>query len=210
MKRLNRLITDVSNASRLDAELARQKNEPVDLGQVLTNFVDVFRDLHSGAGIQLDLTLDKPRGSDLVVNGHEGRLGQVVTNLLDNAISFSKPGQTVSVKGRQIGNEIELAIEDDGPGMPDDKLEAIFDRFYSDRPESDRTRGKNSGLGLSISREIVQAHGGRIWAENRRAAGGADGMDPAAGAVKGARFLVRFPAETGTIQMVQSSGWRNQ
>ena len=191
LQRLNRLITDVSNASRLDAELARQKKEPVDVGAVALRIAEVLGDLAEADGIKITAEVkpgDTP--SALVIPGHEGRVDQVITNLVDNAVSFSKAGQTVSVRIRRIGAEVEIVVDDDGPGMPDNKLEAIFDRFYSDRPESDRTRGKNSGLGLSISREIVLAHNGRIWAENRR--------DPTAGArgpVLGARFVVRLPAE---------------
>ena len=205
LKRLNRLITDVSNASRLDAELARQKNLPVDIGAIVGNVVRVFSDLHASDNIAIKLDAAEPGGDGgaLVVMGHEGRLGQVVTNLLDNAISFSKPGQTVTVRTHRFGNEIEVSIADEGPGMPDDKLEAVFDRFYSDRPESDRLRGKNSGLGLSISREIIAAHDGRIWAENRRAA--PDDSLP----VLGARFVVRLPAETlGVVRGQAGHGWR--
>lgn len=209
LKRLNRLITDVSNASRLDAELARQKNEPVEISQLLTNLVAGFGDLHSDDGIAIRLDLDGTAGAGsdtgsakpLVVLGNEGRLGQVATNLLDNAVSFSKPGQKVTIAARRIGAEIEMTVEDEGPGMPDDKLEAIFDRFYSDRPESDNTRGKNSGLGLSISREIVMAFGGRIWAENRRAGESAK--------IVGARFVVRLPAEPTTAALGQSFGRRH-
>ncbi len=201
LKRLNRLITDVANASRLDAELARQKNLPVDLTEVVGNVVRVFQDMHASDGIAVKL--DKaatPAAEPLVVLGHEGRLGQVITNLLDNAISFSKPGQAVTVTTARIGGEIELAVEDQGPGMPDNKLEAVFDRFYSDRPESDRLRGKNSGLGLSISREIVAAHDGRIWAENRRET--ADKASP----ILGARFVVRIPSDPATRGNA-SHGW---
>jgi two-component system sensor histidine kinase ChvG len=114
-----------------------------------------------------------------------------VTNLIDNAASFSPEGGKVVARLRTIGTEVEIAIEDEGPGMPDDKLEKVFERFYSDRPQSDGTIGKNSGLGLSISREIIAAHGGRIWAENRREAT-PDGTP--AGPVLGARFVVRLPA----------------
>ena len=207
LKRLNRLITDVSNASRLDAELARQKNQPVDLRTTISNVVHVLNDLHASDNIavRFDSEATDADGEGLVVMGHEGRLGQVITNLLDNAISFSKPGQCVRVRTQRFGNEIEFAVEDEGPGMPDDKLEAVFDRFYSDRPESDRLRGKNSGLGLSISREIIAAHDGRIWAENRRAA--ADDSLP----VLGARFVVRLPAEAAAIVRGQvGHGWRQQ
>ncbi len=205
LKRLNRLITDVSNASRLDAELARQKNLPVDIHMTITNVVGVFSDLHSDDNIQIKFDPGQSGDDALIVMGHEGRLGQVVTNLLDNAISFSKPGQTVWVKTQQIGGEVEIAVEDEGPGMPDDKLLAVFDRFYSDRPESDRLRGKNSGLGLSISREIILAHDGRIWAENRR-----DGGDSASPVI-GARFVVRLPADPAAGNKAHSGhGWRHQ
>lgn len=193
LKRLNRLITDVANASRLDAELARQTTQPVDLTVVLGGIVDIFRDLGKAEHVDvvLDIDQDAAAAGALFVRGHEGRLGQVVTNLVDNAISFSPEGAKVTVTARRVGAEVEFAVVDQGPGMPQDKLEQVFDRFYSDRPESDRTRGKNSGLGLSISREIIAAHGGRIWAENRvseRKSG------EQSATIDGARFIVRLPA----------------
>ncbi|MBS0242564.1 MAG: stimulus-sensing domain-containing protein, partial [Proteobacteria bacterium] len=157
LKRLNRLITDVSYASRLDAELARQETEVLDLGETLKGLVGVLGDIHSGNGRSVSLETAAAQGSDprLLVKGHEGRLGQVATNLIDNAASFSPEGGKVSVRLEQVGAEIQLSVEDQGPGIPEDKLEKIFERFYSDRPQSDGTIGKNSGLGLSISREIV-------------------------------------------------------
>jgi two-component system sensor histidine kinase ChvG len=182
LKRFNRLITDVSNASRLDAELARQQVVPVDVKVVLANVVDVFKDI-LGADTRA-LALDVASFGDVrtyVVNAHEGRIGQVVTNLIDNALSFSPAGGKVTVRLRRVDREIEVSVEDEGIGIPPDKLETIFERFYSDRPQSDQTSGKNSGLGLSISREIVTASGGRIWAENSSTGGGA-------------RFVVRLPA----------------
>ncbi|HYD37520.1 MAG TPA: ATP-binding protein, partial [Allosphingosinicella sp.] len=121
-------------------------------------------------------------------NGHAGRLGQVVTNLIDNAISFSPDGRTVTVRVRRVDTFVELAVEDEGPGIPDDRLNIIFDRFYTDRPDTEVIRGKNSGLGLSISREIIRAHGGEISAENRRVAGASSDEKPL-----GARFVVRIP-----------------
>jgi two-component system sensor histidine kinase ChvG len=193
LKRLNRLITDVANASRLDAELARQKTEALDLGVVLKGLVEVLGDVHGGSGCKVVFDAEAGQGPEraLVVRGHEGRIGQVVTNLIDNAASFSPANATVTVQIRRRGSEVEIAVEDEGPGMPPDKLEKVFERFYSDRPEKDRTIGKNSGLGLSISREIVHAHGGRIWAENRHAdPAGSDGDAP----IIGARFVVRLPA----------------
>jgi two-component system sensor histidine kinase ChvG len=115
-------------------------------------------------------------------------LGQVVRNLLDNAQSFSPAGSTIRVRLRRLRQEVELRVEDEGPGIGPDNLEKIFERFYTDRPEI--AFGKNSGLGLSISKQIVEAHRGRIWAENRygKAVGGSDRP------VLGARFIVRIPA----------------
>ena len=186
LKRLNRLITDVANTSRLDAELALQKTEPVDVRDILTSIVETIRatiedDAHS---ITLDIQNVPLRSDAFVVNGHEINLGRVFTNLLDNALSFSPPGGTVEVVAQLNSGAIEIAISDQGPGIPAESIDKIFARFYSDRPQSDRTVGKNSGLGLSISREIVAAHGGHIWAENRMK----DGK------ITGACFRVRLPA----------------
>ncbi len=195
LKRLNRLITDVANASRLDAELARQETEVLDLAKGLKGLVEVLDDIHGHHGRSVTLeVVPKPNGdSRHLVRGHEGRLGQVVTNLIDNAASFSPAGGKVAARIRTVDNEVELAVEDEGTGLPEDKLEKVFERFYSDRPQSDSTIGKNSGLGLSITREIVNAHGGRIWAENRRGPAGRNG-EP--GPIVGARFVVRLPAVT--------------
>lgn len=207
LKRLNRLITDVANASRLDAELARQTTTPVDVGAVVGNIVDVFRDLGKSEHVSVALEIDPSAaaGGSLMVRGHDGRLGQVVTNLVDNAVSFSPEGSTVTVAARRVGAEVEFSVQDEGPGMPEDKLEQVFERFYSDRPQSDRTRGKNSGLGLSISREIIAAHNGRIWAENRH--GPATDADPQ-GPIVGARFVVRLPALVQSTRGQMGLGWR--
>lgn len=199
LKRLDKLISDVANASRLDAELARQITEPVDLAHVLTGVSTVLGDLDAADGLSVvvDIPSHAAAGGGLVVRGHEGRLSQVITNLLDNAISFSPPGGKVVVRARRVGEIAEFAVEDDGPGMPENKLDQIFERFYSDRPASDSIRGKNSGLGLSISREIIAAHGGQVWAENRR--------DTANGRVIGARFVVQLPA-LGVQRINRSAG----
>jgi two-component system sensor histidine kinase ChvG len=200
LKRLNKLITDVASASRLDAELALQETEPVDIRQVLHGVVGVFRDILSDdtRHIVLDLEIAEQPGNPTayVVQGHDARLGRVLTNLLDNAISFSPENGVVAVSARRAGPNIQITVEDDGPGMPMDKLEEIFNRFYSDRPQTDHTIGKNSGLGLSISREIVTAYGGRIWASNRAPAppAGASGRDGDRPGVAGARFMVELPA----------------
>ncbi len=187
IQRLSRLITDVSNASRLDAELARQLTEPVDLTVVTKGIVSTFRDILSEQtkSISIDLPAASA-GQNLVVEGHEGRISQVLTNLIDNALSFSPVDGAVKVRLLRNGANVEVAVEDQGPGIDEDRLETVFDRFYTYRPTAEGSRGSNSGLGLSISREIVRAHGGRIWAENRYSDGNS-------GRRIGARFVVQFP-----------------
>lgn len=189
LKRLNRLINDVSNASRLDAELARQEIHPVNLRTVLSNVSGTFRDMIGDDGCKIVVIME-PVTSDAAytVMGNDGRLCQVFTNLVDNALSFSPEGGTITLRGRPSNGFAEISVEDDGPGIPPDKLQAIFERFYSDRPATDNSRGKNSGLGLSISREIITSHRGEIFAENR--------TDQSTGKIKGARFVVRI-ASTG-------------
>lgn len=181
--RLDRLISDISGASRLDAELSRGESEPVDIARLLAALVDVHAATGGPDGPRLVLDVAEQRS--LIVRGIEDRLGQVFRNVIANAASFSPPGGAISIRARRDKNSAEIVIEDEGPGIPDDKLEAIFDRFYSERPKGEKF-GTHSGLGLSISRQIVNAHGGRIWAENRRAANGE---------VAGARFIIRLPVE---------------
>ena len=204
LRRLNKLITDVSNASRLDAELALQEREPVDMREVLQGVTRAFSDMLAEDTRRIVLEVaEQPHQGAYVVRGLEPRLGRVITNLVDNAISFSPEHGVVAVSARRVGSEIEIVVDDDGPGIPADKLEDIFKRFYSDRPQTDRTIGKNSGLGLSISREIINAYGGRIWATNRRHLrnGAASWQEDKAALderrqpdVAGARFIVRLPA----------------
>ena len=215
LKRLNKLITDVSNAARLDAEMALQEIEPVDVRQVLEGVVDVFRDLLSMDSRRVGLTIAAAPQSPhpYFIMAHEARLGRVVTNLLDNALSFSPDGGLVTVQARRQGGEIEITVDDQGPGMPPDKLEDIFSRFYSDRPQTDSTIGKNSGLGLSISREIVTAYGGTIRASNLKGGNGAIPTladepaafrDRRAQGIIGARFTVRLPsADAAAIRGAQ-------
>jgi len=209
LKRLNRLITDVSNASRLDAELARQQMGPVDTTVVVASVTQIFRDILSGDSRDVVTNVESPPFEGAyVVNGHAGRLGQVLTNLVDNAISFSPEGSAVTVGVKRSGAFVELAVEDQGPGIPADRLGIIFDRFYTDRPETEAKRGKNSGLGLSISREIIRAHGGEITAENRMPPrGNGAGVEPAAKPL-GARFLVRLPALAASARAAGASGRR--
>lgn len=192
LKRLNRLINDVSSASRLDAELARQEMEPVDLAVVLHSVTDMFKDSLSADTRKIQLVLGPlSGGQSYTILGNDSRIAQVFTNLTDNALSFSPDQGTVTIRAQRLAKSVEVAVEDQGPGIPEDKLSQIFDRFYSDRPETDRKTGKNSGLGLSISREIVLSHRGEIAAENRAAKNG--GRQPA-----GARFVVRFPLADDT------------
>jgi two-component system sensor histidine kinase ChvG len=210
LKRLNKLITDVSNAARLDAEMTLQEMEPVDVCQLLQGVAGVFRDMLSSdtRRVEFDFEGSLQDRPSFIVMAHEARLGRVITNLLDNALSFSPQRGVVTVRTRRVGREIEILVEDQGPGIPADKLEDIFSRFYSDRPQTDRTVGKNSGLGLSISRDIVTAYGGTIRASNIEAA-----PDKAlviagepqafqvrrASGILGARFTVRLPAADATI-----------
>jgi two-component system sensor histidine kinase ChvG len=209
LKRLNKLITDVSNASRLDAELAFEETEPVDVRQVLDAVVHVFHDIlgDDTRRVELDMAEVPGNADAYVVRGHDARLGRVMTNLLDNALSFSPEGGTVKVAARRLGTDIEIVVDDEGPGIPPDKLEDIFKRFYSDRPQTDSTVGKNSGLGLSISREIITAYGGRIWASNRAIQPGAEPFaleeqaelrDRRIPGVAGTRLTVRLPAAGST------------
>lgn len=189
LNRLNRLITDVSNASRLDAELARQEMRPVDITTVLRGVVTIFRDILGDDQRQVRLVIeDAPLEGAYIVSGDEGRIGQVLTNLVDNAISFSPKTGTITVRARSTPPHMEIYVEDEGPGIPEDRLEVIFDRFYTDRPDTEAKEGKNSGLGLSISREIIRAHGGQISAESRFE----DGSGPD-DAPLGARFVVKLP-----------------
>jgi two-component system sensor histidine kinase ChvG len=168
VRRLDRLITDISDASRLDAELQRQESEPVDLTRLLKTVVGVQNDVRRGDGVSVNLEFEHAPGAsgEFVVPGHDSRLGQVINNLIDNARSFSPRGGEVRVTCRRHKETVEIVVDDDGPGIPPHALGRIFERFYTDRPE-EQGFGQNSGLGLSISRQIVEAHGGRIWAENR-------------------------------------------
>ncbi len=183
VKRLDRLITDISNASRLEAEMTRLPSEQIDITRFLRDIVRTYEGLgHGSDDVHVTFT-DATMGASLMVRGREGPLGQVLRNLIDNARSFSPPGGIVEVRLDQTNDGprpvARITVEDSGPGIPEDKLETIFNRFYTDRPKG-TAFGNNSGLGLSIVRQIVATHRGRVWAENR-----AEG---------GARFTVDLPA----------------
>jgi two-component system, OmpR family, sensor histidine kinase ChvG len=189
VKRLDRLISDISDASRLDAELQRQDMTSVDLRRLLTALTTVANETRRSNNVAVEVRFEGRSPNDTFpVPGHDSRLGQVISNLLSNAQSFSEAGGKVRIVCRRVRLEIEIVIDDDGPGIREDALERIFERFYTDRPH--QGFGQNSGLGLSISKQIIEAHGGRIWAENRAGPTGADGE----ATVAGARFVVRLPA----------------
>lgn len=180
--RLNRLITDISEASRIDAELSREDRSSVDIAQVLSALAEVYAATAEERGGPAVLAeVDDTDG--LVVAGQEGRLVQVLRNLIENARSFSPPDGTVRLRAWQDGDRVAICVEDDGPGLPEGKLEAVFNRFYTERPQGEKF-GTHSGLGLSISRQIVEAHGGTIRASNRRSP---------QGEILGARFVIQLP-----------------
>jgi two-component system, OmpR family, sensor histidine kinase ChvG len=185
VKRLDRLISDISDASRLDAELQRQVPAPVDLDRLLSAVVTIANEVKRDNGVMVTLAFEgSPRS--YLVQGYDSRLSQVINNLIDNARSFSSQDGVVRVVCRRTGDEIAIIVEDDGPGIRPDALDKIFDRFYTDRPQ--QNFGQNSGLGLSISKQIVEAHGGRLEARNRTAAPDQDGE----AAVLGACFTVHL------------------
>ncbi len=189
--RLDRLISDISDASRLDAELARSDAESFELTQLVSAVVEVTNSMKSGENISTIVQIDDhPLGTRAYqMIGHDSRIGQVINNLIDNAKSFSKAGGEVRVKLARLGDKIEIRVEDDGPGIPPHALEKIFERFYTDRPN--HGFGQNSGLGLSISRQIIAAHHGSIRAENRYKDGNASNE----GGPIGANFIIRLPAK---------------
>ncbi len=181
VKRLDRLITDISNASRLDAELAREDLAPINMARLLGDIVSIHTPPEEDAKAP-KVVLDT-RGGDLQVTGHEGPLSRVFINLVENAVTFSPEAGTVKVSVHRRGQphgQIRIEVTDEGPGIPTDNLETIFERFYTQRP-SGAAFGSHSGLGLAIARQIVTAHGGRIRASNRSDR-------------SGARFTVDLPA----------------
>ncbi|WP_158812625.1 stimulus-sensing domain-containing protein [Methylocapsa sp. S129] len=212
VRRLDRLISDISDASRLDAELARNDAQPIDMIALLRAVVSMAEDSSRHKGVKVRLSIDgavhaSDKGAPrYCVLGHDSRLAQVMTNLIDNARSFSEPGGEVRVALRRLeilpdddsedeGARILVTVEDDGPGIPSHALERIFERFYTDRPS--QGFGQNSGLGLSISRQIVEAHGGRIWAQNRPAPVDAAPPVPHASALVDSAYAEETPGDDG-------------
>lgn len=182
IQRLDRLVTDISNASRLDAELSREDLRPLDLGRLIGEVAQLYQDTAKPGDVAVAYAAPDTL-EPIMVSGREGPLGQLLRNLIDNARSFSPPGGEVRVQLERGRGQAVLTVDDDGPGIPPDNLETIFQRFYTSRPKG-AAFGGNSGLGLSIARQIAAAQGGSIRAENRT------GPD---GAVEGARFVVTLP-----------------
>ncbi|SDF90149.1 two-component system, OmpR family, sensor histidine kinase ChvG [Limimonas halophila] len=188
VQRLDHLISEISDASRLDAELSRAETAPVELARLLEALVEVQRAGAEETGPAFELHL--PHGADgerdaLIVPGLEARVAQVFRNLIANAATFCPPNGTIAVTARRVDGWVEVTVDDEGPGVPEAKLQAIFERFYTDRPTAEKA-GTHSGLGLAICKQIVDAHRGTITAENRR---------DADGTITGARFTVRLPAQ---------------
>ena len=198
VKRMDRLITDISDASRLDAELARTDTTPVNLAEMVSATAQVMNDrLGDDADHRIELQIEQCKKAQdqknaFIVEGHASRLGQVLNNLLDNALSFSPPGKPVLVSLSRKKEWVELIVDDFGPGIPQHAFEKIFERFYTDRPE--QGFGQNSGLGLAISRQIVLVHRGTIHAENRYANPEHDEEEKPLGT----RFVVRLPVKEKT------------
>ncbi|NLS05909.1 HAMP domain-containing protein [Rhizobium sp. P32RR-XVIII] len=191
VRRLDRLISDISDASRLDAELARVDAGSVDLEHFLSDLIDVSRQIrHKNKEVQIELSIERKPGvkTRFVVNGHDLRIGQIITNLIENARSFvPDEGGRITVRLFRTRSRCIVYIDDNGPGIQAENIDRIFERFYTDRPESEGF-GQNSGLGLSISRQIAEAHGGSLRAENI--------IDAETAEVIGARFILALPADS--------------
>lgn len=183
VRRLDRLVSDISNASRLDSELVKEEEESFNLVKMLGNLTEYLGQDAKSKGV--DFISDLPP-EPIVIQGLEGRLAQVFVNLITNAVSFCQDGDAVRVWARKRENRVLIVVEDTGPGIPDQALQKIFKRFYSERPVVQF--GEHSGLGLAISKQIVEAHGGVIWAENIRPSDADLTTNPL-----GARFVVGLP-----------------
>ena len=181
VKRIDRLITDISDASRLDAELSRDVRVPIELSHLLKTIVEIYDITEISKGQTVQLVDELPANARVM--GNDERLGQVFRNLIDNAISFSPENGVIMVTASKNNLMARVMVEDSGPGIPPENLESIFERFYTERPAAHF--GNNSGLGLSIARQITQNANGRIWAENR--------FEPGTGKRLGARFIVELP-----------------
>jgi two-component system sensor histidine kinase ChvG len=178
VSRLDRLIVEIAEISRLDAELSRARFEPIDLGEMICTLLPHWE--RRAAERQVKIAFARPRTGSAVVSGDESRLARAIDNIVDNAISFCPPGGLVEIAAAKVGNQVVVSVEDEGPGVAPEAREDIFRRFHSVRP-ADEDFGRHSGLGLAIARATVQGHDGKIGVEDRH-----DGRG-------GARFVMRFP-----------------
>lgn len=189
VRRLDRLISDISDASRLDAELARQESEHIDLKALLETIVAIQQEIGAKSDISVKLTIEGDNEPEaFIAQGNDSRLGQVFVNLIDNARSFTAAGEEVTVNLSQSGRWICAIVDDNGPGIQAEDVNRVFERFYTDRPEGEDF-GQNSGLGLSISKQIIEAYHGRITATNRVS----DPDEAGKVVIEGARFVVQLP-----------------
>ncbi|HEY0165042.1 MAG TPA: HAMP domain-containing sensor histidine kinase, partial [Sphingomicrobium sp.] len=176
--RLDRLIGDISEAARTDAELARAAFEQVDVGALIEQLVSSWEPRRDRGNARIAFA--RPRRNSAVVLGKPDRLARAIDNIIDNAISFSPPGGLVEIAAARVGDNVRIRIDDEGPGVPSDEREAIFNRFHSVRPEGENF-GRHSGLGLAIARAIVEGHDGEIDVQDRD------------DAPSGARFTICLP-----------------
>ena len=183
VRRLDRLVSDISNASRLDSELVKEDEEPFDLMRMISNLSEYLGQQAEEKGVEFIRDLPNEK---IIIHGLEARLAQVFVNLITNATSFCEDGDAVRIWARRRGDRVLVVVEDTGPGIPEQALNKVFNRFYSERPE--KQFGNHSGLGLAISKQIVEAHGGVIWAENIRPTDADVTSEPL-----GARFVVGMP-----------------
>ena len=164
VQRMDRLVSDISEASRLDSELNRDEYNIIDVKQLVSNFFDISVSSERFAPEKLDIVIDDI-DRQYLINGHQNRLIQVIRNLVDNAETFSPKDKPITIRCKSDQHSVYITVEDEGGGIPTSKLNTIFDRFYSERPSTEKF-GAHSGLGLSICKQIVEAHYGNIWAEN--------------------------------------------
>lgn len=183
LKRVDKLVTDISNASRLDAELARRAREPVSIKKMLDDICGIFDNLANKYKVEISLNL-KDDKDELFILAREEAINRVFINLIENAISFTPEGKKVEIKASRKNKKIIVQIEDEGGGIPDEALERIFERFYTHRPKGQAIFGAHSGLGLAIARQIIESHDGRLWAQNLYNEN----------EKIGARFIVEMPA----------------
>ncbi len=179
VRRLDRLINDIGEAARTDAELARALFEPIDLGPLIEQLVASWETRRETGDARIAFA--RPRKNSAVVMGKPDRIVRAINAIIDNAISFSPPGGLVEIAAARVGDEIRIRVDDEGPGVPSEARRAIFDRFHSVRPDNENF-GRHSGLGLAIAQAIVKGHDGEIDVQDRD------------DAPSGARFIIRLPA----------------